>query len=516
MALTETAEKQDGIVLPVQGGSSYKQILKSSAVIGGSSIVNILLGIVRTKAMAMLLGPAGIGLMGTYNAVTDMVRAVAGMGVGDSGVRQIAEGVGTGNQLRIARSVVTLRRVVFVLGVAGALVLFVFSGPVCRMTFGNTEHVVPMAVLSITILFAAVTGGQAALIQGMRQIGNLARISVIGGVVGTVFSIPIVYFLGERGIVPSLVCVSAMSIVTSWWYARKIRVASVAVKWAETWSDAVPLLRLGFVFLAGGVMSSGVAYLARAVLVRWVDLEGVGLYQAASTLAGLYIDFILQAMARDFYPRLTATRGNAECNRMVNEQTEVGLLLATPGILATLSFTPLLLGMFYTPKFAPAADILRWMVLGLLLRVAAWPMLIILPAKGESKLFFWAQFAANAVYAALIFICVRYWGLVGIGVASAGFYLFYAVATFVIVRRLSGFAFSAANLRLGAQMGAATLLVFGLRVRGILTQQQALATGALITLAIGIYSLRRLYSLGGKELFDSFLSKMLNAFCRAR
>jgi hypothetical protein len=32
-----------------------------------------------------------------------------------------------------------------------------------------------------------------------------------------------------------------------------------------------------------------------------------------------------------------------ECNRLVNEQAEVGLLLAGPGVIATLTFAPLVI-----------------------------------------------------------------------------------------------------------------------------------------------------------------------------
>ncbi len=41
---------------PTAEKHTYGQILKSSALIGGSSVVNIAIGIVRTKAMAVLLG----------------------------------------------------------------------------------------------------------------------------------------------------------------------------------------------------------------------------------------------------------------------------------------------------------------------------------------------------------------------------------------------------------------------------------------------------------------------------
>src|SRR5258705_12491703 len=85
-------------------GHTYSQILKSTALIGGSSVVNIGFGIIRTKAMALFLGPGGVGLMGLYSAIADLANSLAGFGIQSSGVRQIAEAVGTGEAERIART----------------------------------------------------------------------------------------------------------------------------------------------------------------------------------------------------------------------------------------------------------------------------------------------------------------------------------------------------------------------------------------------------------------------------
>jgi PST family polysaccharide transporter len=53
--------------------SSYGQILKSSALVGGAQIFNLLLGMVRTKFAATLIGPAGVGLIGNYSAIQGLV-----------------------------------------------------------------------------------------------------------------------------------------------------------------------------------------------------------------------------------------------------------------------------------------------------------------------------------------------------------------------------------------------------------------------------------------------------------
>ena len=78
-------------------GQTYTQILKSTALIGGSSLITVGFSIIRNKAMALILGPEGVGLMAIYSSIADIAQAVAGLGVQSSGVRQIAEAVGTGD-----------------------------------------------------------------------------------------------------------------------------------------------------------------------------------------------------------------------------------------------------------------------------------------------------------------------------------------------------------------------------------------------------------------------------------
>ena len=74
-----------------------------------------------------------------------------------------------------------------------------------------------VALLALAVLFADISAGQSALVTGMRRIGDLAKINVLGALYGTLFSVPIVYIWGARGVVPSLICVAAMGILTSWW-----------------------------------------------------------------------------------------------------------------------------------------------------------------------------------------------------------------------------------------------------------------------------------------------------------
>ncbi|HSU52593.1 MAG TPA: O-antigen translocase [Candidatus Dormibacteraeota bacterium] len=470
---------------------SYGQILKSSALIGGSTAISVGFSMVRAKAMALLLGPSGYGLFAIYNSISDLARTIAGLGIKSSGVRQIAEAVGSGDNRKVACTVTTLRRVALYSGAVGALLLVLLCKPVSKFSFETYEEAGAVALMASVAFFMDVSEGQTALIQGMRRIGDLARMNVLGALFGTISTIAIIYYFGKRGLVPSLVCVAVMTLITSWWYARKIKVEHVPVSTSEVLQEASGLVKLGLVFMVSALAAVGAAYFVRIILSRELGHAAAGYYQAAWAVGAVYISFILQAMGADFYPRLTAVANrHEECNQLVNEQAEVGLLMAGPGILGTLSFAPLAITIFYRPDFAPAAEVLRWLCLGMLVRVVTWPMGFIVLAKGDRKTFFWVEVLTNAGYVSLVWLGIKWLGLRGAGVA---FFLLYSVnfvALYLVVRRLTGFRWSKASRHLAFLFAPLVLVVFlGCY---FLSDWGAALLGAAVTLPAGFYSMKAL------------------------
>ena len=189
---------------------TYTQILKSTAMIGGSSVVNIGFSIIRNKAMALLLGPEGVGLMGLYTSIADLTQTLAGLGIQVSGVRQIAEAAGAEDSERIVRTATVLRRISIVLGLAGAVLLAALAMPVAQFTFGDRSHTMGVALLAVAVLLRLISAGQIALVQGMRHIADLARINMLAALFSTAIGIPMVYRFGQAGIVPALVAMAAM------------------------------------------------------------------------------------------------------------------------------------------------------------------------------------------------------------------------------------------------------------------------------------------------------------------
>lgn len=476
---------------PGAAASSYGQILRSSALIGGASVVNVAVGIVRAKASALLLGPAGFGLMGVYGSIVDLAQSVAGMGLSGSGVRQIAAAAGSGETARVARAAAVLRRTSVVLGLVGAIALAALSGRIARFTFDGAGRAAPIALLSLAVLCRVVSDGRGALLQGLRRVSDLARVAVLGGVVGAGVGIALLALLRERGVAPALVAMAGGTLLFSWSYSRRVAIEPAPLRPAQVVQEAGALLKLGFAFMASGVLMMGAAYAVRMLVVRRLGFEAAGFYQSAWTVGGLYVGFILQAMGTDFYPRLAAVvRDRSACNRLVNEQARISLLLAGPGVLATLTFAPLVLSVFYSAEFGEAVGLLRWLCLGGMLRVITWPMGFIVVADARQAVFLALELAYSGFYVAAAWAGIRVLGVDGAGVAFLASYVFHGLIVYPVVRGVSGFRWSAANRRLIAGFLAVTGAVFC--AFQVLPPPIATGLGALALAANVVYSLRTL------------------------
>lgn len=407
-------------------------------------MVEYVIGMARIKAVALLLGPSGVGMIGLFNASRSLVGVVTGMGIGNAGVRQIAQSYGSGDQESVTRSALVLRRACWATGIFGWLMSAALCLFLSRWAFNDYDHAWLIAILGMSLLLTAVSSGQRALIQGTRRVADLARIAIISTSLGGITAIAIYSVWGTAGIVPALILSAAIDLATSWFFASKIVLTSADnISWKETIGESRKLVTLGVVFMWGALLLAVADMTIRGMVVREFGLEGSGVYQAAWALSGMFAGFVIGAMGTDFYPRLSGLGDDHQTiNRVVNEQIEIGILLALPGLLMTLFCGPLVIIAFYSTAFAPAIELLPWYVLGVFVRVISWPVGFIILAKGSSRWFFITQTQFFILHISFTYLLMIPLKLNGVGVAFFFAMMPSCILNLAITRRLTGYVWS--------------------------------------------------------------------------
>lgn len=423
--------------------SSYRSIFKATSLFGGVQVYQILIQIIKSKFIAVLLGPAGVGIMGLYQSGLQLIQQLSSMGLSQSAVRDVSEANGSNDLHRIAKTVTVVRKLVWVTGIFGLVLVACFSPLLSKTSFGNYDYTIPFIILSITLLLDQLSAGQKVILQGMRRLKDLAKCSAFGVTFGLITSIPLYYWLGIEGIVPTLILNSLCSLLLSWFYSRKIKVEKVHVTPKQTLEQGKLMLVMGVSMSISGILSTIVAYAIRGYIQANGGVEQVGLYQAGFVIMTTYVGMVMNAIATDYYPRLAAiNKDNQKCREAVSQQGEIGVMILAPMLTICLVFMPFVLKILYSDKFLAANEYISWACLGMMLRLASWVISYLFVAKAESKLFMINELSANLYYLAFSLIGYKALGLTGLGIAFALEYIVYLIQCYLIARKKYSFSFS--------------------------------------------------------------------------
>lgn len=478
--------------------ASYSQILKSSSIMGGAASITMILSMIRVKFAAILIGAAGVGLIASFNAVQGVMSVIAGLGIQSSAVRQIAAAAALGDKKAIGRSILTLRRICWLTGLFGMLVMIIFSEIIGRLTFGNNQYAFDIATLGIFILLINMSSGELAILQGMRRIADIACINILTSFFSILSAIGFYVWLGLGGIIPSIINTAIFQLILTSYFARRIPFLLVSVTWKETFDQAVGLIKLGLSFMWSGLLVSAVTFFTVALVTHELNSEAVGIYSAAFTLSGMFVNFVLAAMSVDYYPRLTGvTHDHSAMKRLVNEQTEIGLLLVMPGLIATVAMAPWIIQIFYSSEFFGSTELICWFVLGCLGRVVSFPLSFVVLALGRGRWYVFTETAFNFAHAVLILFGLQLYGLKGIAIAFFLAYCGYVFVVYMVCRYLIFFEWMKETIRTFLVLIAAlatTFIIFWL-----LPIWQANIAGVVLTTITSIFCIRSLASRIGSD-----------------
>ena len=429
--------------------SSYRSIFKATSLFGGVQVFQILVSIIKSKFVAILLGPAGVGIQGLFVSGTTFVQSLTAMGLSSSAVRDVAEAYGTHDNYRVGRTVTALRKLVWFTGLLGMLCVILFSPILSKYAFGNKDYTIPFIFLSVTLLIDQLSAGQKVVLQGTRRLKDLAKASALGSSVGLIVSIPLYYLIGVKGIVPTLILNSVTMLILTWYFSRKIKIEKVGVSNKEAIEVGSSMLKMGFAMSLTNILALGCSFVLRGYIRQIGGTEGVGLYAAGFAILSSYVGMVFNAMSTDYYPRLAAVNNNNEaCREVVNKQGEIASLIMCPLVVICLVFTPFFITLLYSEKFLTANNYVMIAALGMFFKMGSWLIAYQFIAKGESKLFVINEFIANIYFFALNVLGYRLFGLTGLGISFTIGYFCYFLQVFIISKKRYSFDFSLSFFKL--------------------------------------------------------------------
>ena len=423
--------------------SSYREIFKATSLFGGVQVFAILTSIIRSKFIAVLLGPTGIGILGLLNSTISFITALTNFGLERSAVKNIASANSSGNTTRIALVVGVLRRLVWITGFLGLLITLIFSSYLSELTFGNKDYTLAFVWLSITLLLNQVSAGQGVVLRGMHQLKYMAKSSLFGSIFGLIISVPSYYIWGLNGIVPGILISSIFTLILTFYYSRKVNVDTVKISKDDLFFEGKDMLLMGFILSLSSLIVLGESYLVRIYIRLIGSVEDVGFYNAGFAIINTYFGVIFVALTTDYYPKLAGIASDAKkAILLMNQQSDMTVLIISPILVIFLVFINPMVIILYSQEFLPINQMILWAALGIYFKAASWALGVIFISKGDVKTLFWSELFATSVMLISNLLGYRYFGLEGLGISFLIAFIYAFIQTYLIVKIKYSFSYT--------------------------------------------------------------------------
>ena len=153
--------------------NNYRQVIKATSIFGGVQLFNIIIAVVKWKVVAIFLGANGFGIVKLLNSTIELVGELTKVGLDTAAVKEISIAKASKQEKKVTIIVSSLRKMVWLTGVIGTMVIILLAPFLSKLAFGNGNYTIAFVWISITLLFKQLSVGQLAVLQGLRKLNYL-------------------------------------------------------------------------------------------------------------------------------------------------------------------------------------------------------------------------------------------------------------------------------------------------------------------------------------------------------
>ncbi|MGE6991998.1 oligosaccharide flippase family protein [Pseudomonas sp. NPDC047961] len=385
----------------------------------------LLFGAIAIKLLAVITGPAGVGLYSVLRQLQQMLSSMASIGGQNPVVQGLSSQVGPAREeffistlyLFIAMSLVMCGVVLMGADLIAALALA-----------GNHASAVRWLVIPITLgtLLFFLRG----VLTADMQYGAVALINMLAGLGAAVAALP-AGLAFSRGYPDMLVLAVGGGIMpalgVAFIHVRRLGYLvslSALAPGSIGWGAARRFLSVALPSLLSLMFTLGCVLVVRARVVHLYGLEGAGQFDAAWSISAMYLALFLASLQSYLLPELSKLTKGVALQSALSRAFHFALMLSLPLIVCLVVFKPLVISLLFSKEFVPALDVLRWVLLGDFVRVLGWIMSTTLIARADMKGFALAEALWSVIFVSLAWVLLPL-GIEWVGVAYLVGYIAY-------------------------------------------------------------------------------------------
>lgn len=378
-----------------------------------STLVKMLTGFITIKVVAVIIGPAGIALLGQLNNFSSIIMTVASGGINNGITKYVAENKESPSKVRVFLS--TALQITIILSFFIGIILILFARYFSQKILLDTSYAYVFVLFGITLTLYTLNGYLMSVLNGFKEFKNFVKISIITSIVGLFFTVGLVYFWQLKGALISAVTYQSITFfvtlfltIKSPWFAAKnfnVHFSKVVLK---------KYLSYSFMTIVSAATIPISQLFIRGYVISHLSATEAGWWEGMNRISGMYLMIITSSFGVYYLPRLSEIKDKHELRKEIFTAYKVIIPALIICFLGIYVFRDLIIRILFTSDFYPMRNLFAWQLIGDLFKISTWLIGVTFIAKALTKLYVFNEIFFSLLFVALSVLLIKHFGVVGV------------------------------------------------------------------------------------------------------
>ena len=423
----------------------------------------MLLVLLRSKVLALMLAPEGVGILAQVNSLEALLSAFATAGIGYGITHVISRKLkGDDPEGGIADTLRTGTILALVVSGILAILLVSSSESLSLLLIGSGVYGILFTLLALALPFKFLAAVNNASLQGLKAITPLAIARIIIAGLGVICVVPLVYYLRLSGAVVGIIAWAVIASLTTWVFLRRERIAKgITSRGKFDSKTSAAVLRFSLANLIILLVNNLALIAIRTQIIRQYGASANGYYQVVWAMSSQYLILVAISLWSYSFPHLTALEGQSALYKVEMKRIlRLGLLLIGPMAYVIIFGRYFIVELLYSAAFFPSVELIPIQVWGDVFRLVIWWFELPLMAQGRLRWVVAIEACRNIAYLLVSTILLPHIGIKGISISYMLTNLLVAASLWLLLYRRGVYSSGASNSVLFCQVSL--LLVVGM------------------------------------------------------
>ncbi|MGM9453013.1 O-antigen translocase [Legionella bozemanae] len=399
------------------------KLVQTSILSGTSTLIKVLIGVLSLKIVALYTGPKGVGVLGQFMAIANVISVVAGGGVTLGVIKYVAEYTNLPEKFYSFLSTAFCYTLFCSCLVIGLTLLF--STSLAHMFLGATDYLYLLQWLLIAQAFTAIYLFITSIINGLGKIKLLVCVNVLSSIVSLILIAFFTNYYQLKGALGAFVLSQGITFLIAYGFVYREQWFRSLFSFRIEKAQLVKLLHYSLMTIVSTLTVPLSQVFVRNDIHTLYGWDAVGMWQSVLRLSDAYLLFVTTILTTYYLPKLSQLEDNTSLKEEMRRVQKILFSLIALMLFVIYISRKIILLIFYDDTFIAAENLFLYQLIGDFFKIAGWTYTYLLLAKSKTKEYIVGECIIGLIFILLGHIFLRQFGLVGVTYAFALTYFIY-------------------------------------------------------------------------------------------